>query len=321
MVKLAVVIPYFNPAGYVSHERKLARCLTAYQSVGLAEHVYLTGAGGPAPLGLKTAFWDEDCPFLWHKERLINLAAERLPSEYTHVVWSDSDILVGPDWADAVTRAFHAAKLVQAFRVARYRGTDGTLHRTRVSSLLRGDDGAMGLVWGACRTLFTDGPGLFDRAVVGGGDSILGRAVHQRYAAPSVPWLRVHRELLARSWSSGLLAEQDAWVAAAARWLGTGGVASASADIEVLEHGTREMRRYSERQLLLAELLPALHLVDDGNRVLRWSALGMTVVEPGVRAYFHSRREDEGAGAPAVGSPMVAAPAVGAQAVAAEPAA
>lgn len=294
MVKFAVVIPYFNPAGYVSHERKLARTLAAFRAVGLAGDVFLTGAGGSHPHGARVAFWDADCPFLWHKERLINLAVRNLPAEYTHVVWSDSDIIVGPDWADAVRDAFRTALVVQCFRRARYLDAGDHLSMTRTSALLPGERGAMGLLWGASRTMFgPDGPGLFDRAVVGGGDSILGRAIHVRYEAPSVPWLARHRDMLARKWSPHLLAAQDAWVAATAAWLGVGGVAAADADVEVLEHGSREQRQYNDRHLLLAGLHPADHLVDEPGRVLRWSADGLAAVEPGIRAYFHSRREDE----------------------------
>lgn len=294
MVKFAVVIPYFNPAGYVSHERKLARTLAAFKAAGLAADVYLTGAGGSHPLDANIAYWDADCPYLWHKERLINLAVRRLPAEYTHVVWSDSDIIVGHDWADAVADAFSAAKVVQCFRVAHYRSSTGVLSMTRVSALAYGDRGAMGLIWGAHRSLFgPDGPGLFDRAVVGGGDSILGRAIHTRYATPSVPWLANHRNTLARRWSAELLAEQDAWVARTADWLEAGGVSDVTADIDVLEHGPRQQRQYNERHGLLATMRPGDHLIDEPTRVLRWSDQGLSTIEPGVRAYFHSRQEDE----------------------------
>ncbi|WP_436777006.1 hypothetical protein [Yinghuangia sp. YIM S09857] len=294
MVKFAVVIPYFNPAGYVSHEWKLARTLAAFKAAGLAADVYLTGAGGSHPQDAQVAFWDAECPYLWHKERLINLAVRRLPADYTHVVWSDSDIIVGHDWADAVTAAFGTAKVVQGFGVARYRSTAEVWSMSRVSALHLGERGAMGLIWGAHRSLFgADGPGLFDRAVVGGGDSILGRAIHVRYATPSVPWLANHRNTLARRWSPELLAEQDAWVARTAAWLGDGGAVAVAADIEVLEHGPRVQRQYNDRHELLSGLRPDAHFVDEPGRVLRWSEAGLAVVEPGVRAYFHSRQEDD----------------------------
>ncbi|HSA49455.1 MAG TPA: hypothetical protein VLH10_04995 [Yinghuangia sp.] len=293
MVELAVVIPYFNPAGYVSHERKLARTLAAFRAVGLAGNVYLTGAGGSRPLDAQVAFWDADCPYLWHKERLINLAARRLPASYTHVVWSDSDIIVGPDWADAVADAFRTAAVVQCFRTARYRDTAGLVSMTRSSALLPGERGAMGLVWGADRALFDDGPGLFEHAVVGGGDSILGRAIQADHKTPSVPWLTNHRRMLSAKWSAELLAEQDNWVAATARWLAERGVSSTTADIEVLEHGPRAQRQYNDRHTLLAEFSPTRHLVDEPDRILRWTPSGHMEVEPAIRTYFHSRGEDD----------------------------
>jgi hypothetical protein len=65
----------------------------------------------------------------------------------------------------------------------------------------------------------------------------------------------------------------------------------------VLEHGPPELRQYGDRNYLLSGLRPAEHLVDEPGRVLRWSACGMAAVEPGVRAYFHSRREDDSSAA------------------------
>jgi hypothetical protein len=291
--KVAILIPYFNPVGYRSHLRKLFRALQAFRRVGIADDVYLTGAGVPRPSGVNIAFWDEECPYIWHKERLLNLGARRLPSHYTHVVWADSDVIVGPDWAPAVARAFALAPVIQCFQTAYYRSTDGRASRVRVSSLRAGDNGAIGLCWGADRSLFSDGPGLFELALVGGGDAVFAREALPSTPMPSVPWLSDRQSVLTSACPGPLIVAMDEWQEEVCTWIGGAGAVAAEADIEVLGHGPENKRRYTDRHALLADLEPGRHLVVERDRVFRWSADGLALVEPGVRAYFHARSEDD----------------------------
>lgn len=190
MSRFAVLIPYFNPANYRSHIHKLARCLGALHRAGLAADVFLTGGGQRPPCGANIIFWEDECSFMWHKERLVNLAVRRLPGHYTHVVWVDSDLIVGTDWALTVAAAFRESQVVQCFRTAHCRTIDNRYVRSRVNAFGAGHDGAIGLAWGSCRSLFTQGPGLFELGLVGGGDAVFGLGVLYRTVTPSVPWLR-----------------------------------------------------------------------------------------------------------------------------------
>jgi hypothetical protein len=290
---VAILIAYFNPVGYQSHLRKLAESLRAYRQAGLADDVFLVGAGSPRPPGPNVAFWDEECPFLWHKERLLNIGARALPDSYTHVVWADSDIVVGSDWGPAVKAAFRQAPIVQCFSAAAYRTEGGVTSRPRPSALCPGAGGVLGVCWGAERSLFTSGPGLFDMALAGGGDAVFAAELAGESPLPSAPWAVDHPSLLHQSWSAPLAARLDEWRATVRRW--TDGKAAVAADvaIEVLVHGPNRERRYFDRQSLLAHLDPGRHLVSDPDRVFRWSADGRAEVEPGIRAYFLGRREDE----------------------------
>lgn len=295
MTRFAVLLPYFNPADYRSHARKLTRCVDAFRRAGLADDVFLTGTGKQRPSGANIIFWDDDCSYMWHKERLVNLAARRLPARYTHVVWADSDLIVGVDWAPAVAEVFREARVVQCFRTARYRTFDDRYSRCQlpVSSLHAGRDGAIGLAWGACRSLFAQGPGLFELGLAGGGDAIFGLGVLHRTPAPSVPWLQHQRPDIGRAWSPTLLAALDTWLQEVRRWLGDARAVAASADIEVLEHGPPRERGYVDRHHLLASLIPEKHLLAENGRVFRWTQAGLASIEPGIRAYFRDRREDD----------------------------
>jgi hypothetical protein len=289
----AVVIPYFNPVGYRSHPRKLAETLDAFRRIGLADHVFLAGAGPRPAVAANVAFWDEHCDVLWHKERLVNMAAVRLAERYSHIAWVDSDVLVGADWPAAMTEAFEQARVVQCFRAAHYLSGHGTVSRTRTAAMLPGGNGAIGLAWGACRSLFTDGPGLFDLGLVGGGDSVFALGVLRQTATPSVPWLPIHRDRLGLAWSPRLLAALDDWTERAAAWHGSAAAVAARAEVQIIEHGSVTQRSYNDRHHLLAGLDPQVHLTALPGRAHRWSETGLGEVEAGVRAYFHERQEDD----------------------------
>ncbi|WP_223735414.1 hypothetical protein [Streptomyces purpurogeneiscleroticus] len=279
--------------GYRSHRLKLERSLEGFARAGAAGDVFVAGAGKDRPQGCAIAFWDDDAPFMWHKERLVNLAAGRLPSRYTHIVWVDSDVVVGAQWITAMAEAFRTAKVVQGFRNAYYRTEEGRPSRVRVSALRPGADGTTGLVWGACRSLFSEGPGLFELALVGSGDAVFACGVLQGKSSPSAPWCGQLRPALGRSWSAKLLTALGRWETRLQSWLQGEAPTTAHADVAVLEHGPLDGRKYAERHRLLASLDPREHLVAEDGRVLQWTPAGLSAVEPGVRAYFHGRREDD----------------------------
>lgn len=281
---IAILIPYFNPVGYVSHPRKLARCLDAFHRAGLVDDVFLTGAGAQRPSGANVAFWDTECPFMWHKERLVNLAVSVLSTRYTHIVWCDSDVIVSPDWAQSVAQAFRQAPVVQCFRTARYRTANGSF-RTQDSSLHDASSMSFGYVWGACRTLFTQGSKLFDLGLVGGGDIVFRDGLLGN-------WQRLW-QIFGGAWSPALLAALDAWLEEARSWLDGASPVAANTDIEVLVHGPERERRYVDRHNFLASLAPDRHLKIEDARVYRWTPTGQSTIEPAIRAYFHSRREDD----------------------------
>ncbi|SDM34034.1 glycosyltransferase family protein [Allokutzneria albata] len=296
MGTVAIVIPYFNPVGYRSHPLKLARSIEAFRRAGLADDVYLAGAGAPRPPGAKIAFWDEACAFMWHKERLINLAARWLPARYSHIVWSDSDVLVEADWAAAVTHAFTRAPLIQCFRTSRYRTSSGTSAKTYAGALSftpgAGTGYAPGFCWGAHRSLFTDGPGLFDLGLVGGGDSLFTLGAVGHLPIPAQAEILSTRSTLERDWSPQLYARFLHWQHEVRRWVADVEPAEADTQVEIVQHGPPAARNYFNRHALLSTLDPEVHLINERDRTLRWSPRGHNEIEPSIRAYFHGRDED-----------------------------
>lgn len=295
MNKIAIVIPYFNPVGYRSHHVKLTRSLMAYAQAGIGSDVFVSGAGKDKPTTANIAFWDEALSFMWHKERLINLAVRHLPPAYTHVVWADNDVVVGSDWMSTVSEELCKTHLVQCFRNAFYTTATGHNVRARVSFLLPSGDGAIGLAWGATRAFFTEGPGLFELALVGSGDAIFGCGVLQEMSSFSALWCQSFWRSLEASWSADLLTALDRWRSQLKTWLQVQRTlpSVANADVMVLQHGRFEDRRYADRNRLLDRLIPEEHLVADDDRIFQWTNAGLAVIEPTIRAYFRSRREDD----------------------------
>ncbi|PJN25675.1 hypothetical protein [Kitasatospora sp. CB02891] len=298
MGDFAIIIPYFNPAGYRSHQDKFSRCFSALEAAGIAQDVYLAVAGPQKPEGgAKVTFWDPEFSFMWHKERLINLATATLPDRYSHVVWLDSDVIVDARWAYSVREAFTRSKIIQSFRTARKIGSDGHIKQARLGVLVAdgAKSGSVGLAWGACRSLFTDGPGLFDLGLVGSGDSVFAHGMIGNDIC-TAPWLSNLRERLAQSWSPALQSAMHDWLVEASRWKGGSVAVAADSDIHVVEHGVTENRKYSQRHSLLGSLDPQKHLIIEQGRVFRWTPAGLASVEGGIRSYFYGRREDEPSG-------------------------
>lgn len=256
--------------------------------------MFLAGIGKYKPAGANIIFWEDDeCPFMWHKERLLNLAVRLLPSYYTHVVWADSDLIVGNGWASEVEKAFRKSPVIQCFQTAHYYTVDNHYLRSRVGAFHAGRDGMIGLVWGACRSLFTQGPGLFELALVGGGDAVFALGVLYRTVTPSVPWLQHQQEDFERDWSPDLSSALLAWLNQVRGWLGEIQPVSTSVDVHALAHGPTHRRKYAERHNLLQSLIPARHLYIDKDKIFRWTEAGLTSIEPRVRTYFYARREDD----------------------------
>ncbi|MEU2874711.1 hypothetical protein ABZ769_37000 [Streptomyces olivoreticuli] len=236
--------------------------------------VFISGAGPEVSLGGKLAYWDDECQYMWHKERLVNLAVSRLPEYYTHVVWCDNDVLIEEGWKEAVNAAFNEAPAVRCYQTARYLNASGSCSKTLKV------DNEDGFVWGAARSFFTDGPGLFELGLVGGGDSFFRAGI-------------MRNPLVMRLWSHTLRRISGDWLDGVGRWVGNQIPSAARTHIEIIGHGPPKARQYLGRHRLLGDLDPDKHLLMDEGKIFRWSQAGFAQIEPKIRSYFHDRREDD----------------------------
>jgi hypothetical protein len=145
---------------------------------------------------------------LWHKESLLNLAVNRLPSKFKYIFWVDADVIfTNKNWIrDSVYELKNGANIIQPFEYCVHLDegqkepsfdlnhaieNDGTNLRhskvwrsfcaNYVEDIKRSNSydynihGHVGFAWGARREILEACP-LFDKALIGGADHIIAHA-------------------------------------------------------------------------------------------------------------------------------------------------
>ena len=307
---LWVVTSYFNPCGYRVKRENYDRFLAGMESVG-ANVVTAELAFGDAPFelpeGPKVLRMRSD-NVLWHKERLLNLAAASLPAECTKIAWCDNDILFDdPRWLERTSEALDRHMVVQPFNscnwLARgetgYPASGGTYESfahcfVRAPNLARASKyvqhGHTGFAWAAQRELFEAG-GLYDHAPVGGGDHLMAHA----FAGGMI-----HSPCLKAMLGRETAFAKHFWKwAVKARDLVKGRIGYVPGSVLHLWHGDLTNRGYAtrDRQLRALGFDPERHLTTSENGLIEWSAEAPAELRAWVEENFERRKED---GEPAV---------------------
>ena len=344
---LWVITTYYNPAGYRTRRENYERFAQPLHAAGIPLVTVECAFGAepfslaPAPHVIQVRGRDR----MWLKERLINLAIACLPPQATKVAWIDADILfTNPAWAQQTTVLLDRWPLVQLFDAV------SALKQGQTTSLDRGDPGfahrqgmrrglslrtapgrtyhrfgAYGFGWAARRTLLQQ-CGLYDRAILGGGDQLVARASSGELAFPGVldtvsverrQW-PVHIEKLLlwladrrrpRWWIDWQVAALQRTLPATApnesfqsnylRWATEwydqvrGQIGVVPGKILHLWHGELANRRYSARNTILARhhFTPALDLRLNEHGVWEWAS-DKPLLQREILEYFQARQED-----------------------------
>lgn len=236
---------------------------------------------------------------MWQKERLMNLAIDRIAGlGFEKVLWLDADIISEDiEWVAKASRVLDDSLVCQLFdSIELETDSDGTARTTKSAighnpkkQKLRLDNYCPGGAWGARVTLMQKLP-MFDTCVVGGGDTafLLGCYCssvdpHWPQKTERVPFLRnlspVHR---------------DAFFAWAREFGGLvrGKIGLVNYHLRALYHGHHEDRQYGSRHELMNEIDPASDLRVNTDGCWEWNT-EKPEIHDAVRTFFQNRREDD----------------------------
>lgn len=112
---------------------------------------------------------------MWQKERLINIALQHIPREYTNIAWIDGDILFeNTKWKEDLHKKLVESSVVQLFETANTLEYDRKTINRSVISIVKSQynipNAHPGFAWAARREELGQ-VGLFDYHITGNGDS------------------------------------------------------------------------------------------------------------------------------------------------------
>ena len=302
---LWILTSYFNPCRYRSRRENFDLFMAGMKDVGANVLV------------AEVAFGDEDFELpesegarrfrtdsvLWHKERLINLAAASLPPECRKVAWFDNDILFDdPRWLERTSRALDRHVVVQPYSscnwLARgereYPATGGTYESmahcfTRAPGLIRqsiySSHGHTGFAWAARRELF-ETCGLYEVCLTGSGDHLMAHAFGGGM---------IHSPCL-----QTVIGEQNPYAnhfwrwAAQARDVVNASIGYVPGTVLHLWHGDLANRRYGvmNQELRRMQYDPDRHVQVGENGLIEWSDEAPPAMREWANRNFRHRRED-----------------------------
>ena len=285
---LAFVACYYNPCGfekrrnnYAKFVEKLGDKAELLVTVELAfDNQSFSFEHLPNSIQLRTK------SLMWQKEALLNIGIKEVTSAgYEYVSWLDADIAFkNEDWYDRILKALDEYQLVHVFEnIKRYDDNDKfQLMKGTIASIGRNSP-ATGFGW-ACRSVLFNGDfGLYDRCIVGGGDTLIYAAA----AEEMLTWLTkrpptVKHGLHIVDWA-------NKWYA-----LTAGDIGYAENNIDTFFHGNLKQRNYLNRHeiLLRSNYSPTNDLINRDDGILEWTDSVKTNFKSSIRDYFASREED-----------------------------
>jgi hypothetical protein len=118
---------------------------------------------------------------LFYKEQLFNMLEKKIPSNYTKLIFMDSDLIFTiPDWVDVISKKLDICSAVQPFSKALYLDSSENVFYKLISygryidivgSSTKG--GQPGFCWAFNRNFLNNIGGFFDKAIIGAGDTAI----------------------------------------------------------------------------------------------------------------------------------------------------
>ena len=250
----------------------------------------VTSKSNPRHIQLRTR--DE----IWHKENMINVAVQRLPTDWKYMAWVDGDIeFLRPDIAKETIRQLQTFKIVQMFQSVINHGPDGQVVSTFKSFCSqffhKGADKYHlgkgyefwhpGFAWACTRETWNELGGLPDFCVLGSADhhlalALIGKVRESVPGGVSPAYLKLLLEIQQRC---------DNYI--------RHNIGYVKGTILHFWHGQFKNRKYIERWQILTKhgFDPAIHLKRDWQGLYQLDA-DAAKLRDDIRRYFRQRNED-----------------------------
>lgn len=239
---------------------------------------------------------------MWQKERLINYGVSQLPADCKYYGWVDCDVLfLSDDWAVQAVNKLEKADVIQLFKKVHYmplgmESYDGSKvpfmqgvawqYKIHKNWLIRRKNNDLtfsvpGFAWACKRSLFEDIGGIYDRNIVGSGDTFLVDCYLDSWEIHGFASKfneNMKRELMI--WRDKLVAKKPV-------------LDYIPVDAAHLWHGSLKNRRYMDRHdIILKYDYNPVEDVRIENGVLEWNT-DKPGMHADIRQYFYDRKEDE----------------------------
>jgi hypothetical protein len=183
----AVCLCFFSPAGFVNPKKNF---LYVEGMLKRASIPYFTAE---CVIGDQTPFLDNptlrtySSSHLFYKEQLYNKLVPHISEQYTKLIFMDADIIFSDsNWVDTISNVLNTHDVVQPFQTAIWLSKDKRTVLRKLESSIYGihvhkidpklavsDRYHSGFSFAMTRSLFNKLGGVFDKAIVGGGDCLL----------------------------------------------------------------------------------------------------------------------------------------------------
>ena len=289
--KLAVITTFFNPmnyinirSNYIKFSKQIKECADLF----------------PIELSFDDKFFIDDerairingdsSNILWQKERLLQIALDNLPPEYTNVAWIDCDVIFeNKNWVEDINKGLESYKALQVFENAKRLDGNGNIGNKNSGIIKKIDQegkvpndihGTPGYGW-AIRREVIDKIKFIDTQIIGGADAIM------FFSFFGITKTRILKDYINREWLSAI----SGWMEATHQEI-DGSVGYIKGDIVHLYHGNTENRGYRNRHDILRKFKfdPRIHLELEENGL--WKLKSKTLND-NLKQYFKARNEDD----------------------------
>jgi hypothetical protein len=281
-----VIMVFFNPAGshrivqnllYIKQKLETAHIpfFIGELAYNDAPHIFTAGGSG-APANI---FQFRSSSYMFSKENLIQCVLRRDEVKvFPKYVIMDCDVIFDkPDWIDGISAALDSYDIVQPFQYANLLNLQFKSTLVKSSIVLNPVSGHTGYVWAFRRDWHERVGGIYEYALIGGGDKCL---VHMA---------GIYLNLDSSPYKNDLPPLGDSsrtWYVPYTIWH--------------LAHGVLEKRRYAEGANTLLRAMNTLSIsklrdaVDIGeNGIFEWKPQFRTHLNALMLTYFKSREDDE----------------------------